>query len=283
MTQNEVDIIKNSVIDATEAYVEARLAVLDFVRTQIGVVIEEPIKGTDNKYRHKVRCNKTTNTSGIVYNNVLSVGNIPFPNNSVVFLIAPNAQFSNQFILGKLDDTPCNISAGSITLGSAIYLSSIQASDGSYGHIADFKIFPNELKFTGSNNAISFIKATAFRISEFVSGYRVSLMMDGDNARFAVNTEGKADGGLVVSKAQGWDGDGNFYNPFSNDYTLITPNGITSKTNLGTSTIGASAFKFLHQSQDYGMNRLSIRLNSDGTRITFVDVNNGTSASLSMS
>lgn len=144
MTQNEVDIIKNSVIDATEAYVEARLAVLDFVRTQIGVVIEEPIKGTDNKYRHKVRCNKTTNTSGIVYNNVLSVGNIPFPNNSVVFLIAPNAQFSNQFILGKLDDTPCNISAGSITLGDAIYLTSTPIG-GSYGHIGGFNIFSNRL------------------------------------------------------------------------------------------------------------------------------------------
>lgn len=150
MTQNEVDIIKNSVIDATEAYVEARLAVLDFVRTQIGVVIEEPIKGNDNKYRHKVRCNKTTNTDGIVYNNVLSVGNIPFPNNSVVFLIAPNAQFSNQFILGKLDDTPCNISAGSIRLGGTnptdapIYLTGTETS-GSYGHIGGFNIFSNKL------------------------------------------------------------------------------------------------------------------------------------------
>ena len=283
MTQNEVDIIKNSVIDATEAYVEARLAVLDFVRTQIGVVIEEPIKGNDRKYRHKVRCNKTTNTDGITYNNVLSVGNIPFPMNSVVFLIAPNAQYSNQFILGKLDDTPCNISAGSITLGDAIYLSSTQDSDGSYGHIADFKIFPTQLKFTGENNAISFIQGTAFRISEFVGGYRVSLMMDGNNARFAVNTEGKENGGLVVSKAQGWDDNGNFYNPFSDDYTLVKPSGITSSTNLGTFTIGASAFKFLHQSQDYGMNRLSIRLNADGTQITFLDVSHNTSVALSMS
>lgn len=144
MTQNEVDIIKNSVIDATEAYVEARLAVLDFVRTQIGVVIEEPIKGNDRKYRHKVRCNKTTNTDGITYNNVLSVGNIPFPMNSVVFLIAPNAQYSNQFILGKLDDTPCNISAGSITLGDAIYLTSTPIG-GVYGHIGGFNIYEDKL------------------------------------------------------------------------------------------------------------------------------------------
>lgn len=146
MTQNEVSIVKNSVLDSTEAYVEARLSVLDFVRTQIGVVQEEPVKRSDRKYIHKVKCNATNRTSGITYNNVLSVGNIPFPKDSVVFLIAPNAQYSNQFILGKLDDTPCNISAGSITLGDAIYLSSTPDNTGSYGHLAGFKIYNNELK-----------------------------------------------------------------------------------------------------------------------------------------
>ena len=146
MTQNEVDIIKNSVLDATEAYVEARLKVLDFVKTQIGVVVGEPEKRTDRKYYHTVRCNATRqNPNGITYNNVLSVGNIPFPSGSVVFLAAPNAQFSSQFILGKLDDTPCNISAGSITLGDAIYLSSNPDSSGSYGHLAGFKIFTDRL------------------------------------------------------------------------------------------------------------------------------------------
>ena len=281
MTQNEVDIIKNSVIDATEAYVEARLAVLDFVRTQIGVVIEEPTKGTDNKYRHKVRCNKTTNTSGIVYNNVLSVGNIPFPTNSVVFLIAPNAQYSNQFILGKLDDTPCNISAGSITLGSAIYLSSTQDTDGSYGHIADFKIFPNELKFTGANNAISFIRATAFRISEFTtysgSGYAVSLMMDGDYSRFAVNTNSHPKGGVIVSNAYAWDGNGNFTDPTTGDYIWIQPRAITYDFgSSGSGGIGAGAFNFLYNNQD-NLNRLYVSVNDSRIKFSY----NGHEASLS--
>lgn len=151
MTQNEVSIIKNAVLDATEAYVDARLGVLDFVKTQIGVVQHEPIKGSDKKYRHVVKCNATTHTEGITYNNVLSVGNVPFPKNSVVFIIAPNAQFSNQFILGKLDDTPCNISAGSIRLGGTdktdapIYLSGTPDASGSYGHIGGFRIKQNEL------------------------------------------------------------------------------------------------------------------------------------------
>ena len=118
MTLNEVNIIKNSVLDATEAYVDARLSVADFAKTQIGVTEGEPTK-VNKKYYHTVRCNAIKNVpdSGVVYRNVLAVGNTEFPAGSVVFLIAPNAQFSNQFILGKLDNTPINIVGGSIKIG----------------------------------------------------------------------------------------------------------------------------------------------------------------------
>ena len=118
MTKNEVDIIKNSVLDATEAYVDARLSTASFVKTQIGVVINAVKDDSTKKWVHTVRCNATkSNPSGIVYKNVLSINNIHFENNSVVFVIAPNAQFSNQFILGKLDDVPYEIVGGSIKIG----------------------------------------------------------------------------------------------------------------------------------------------------------------------
>ena len=275
MTQNEVSIIKNSVIDATEAYVEARLSVLDFVKTQIGVVLSYTRK-SDKKYYHKVRCNATSNTSGIVYDNVLSVGNIPLPVGSVVFLIAPNAQYSNQFILGKLDTTPAHIEAGSIRLGgtgddapyydsSPIFLSGDSLPDGSYGHIANFRIFPTQLKFTGENSAISFIRGTAFRISEFVeigsSGYRVSLMMDGDNARFAVDTEGHPNGGLIVSDTYGWDSNGNFHDPTSGTYIWIKPSGIDFDIGDTNMTIGEGGLRFLARNQDHLYN-LRIFVNS---------------------
>lgn len=118
MTLNEVNIIKNSVLDATEAYVDARLSIADFAKTQIGVTEGTPQKA-NGKYYHTVRCNAISGVadSGVVYHNVLSVGNTEFPNGSVVFLIAPNAQFSNQFILGKLDNTPVHITGGSISIG----------------------------------------------------------------------------------------------------------------------------------------------------------------------
>ena len=145
MTQNEVSIIKNAVLDATEAYVDARLDVLNFVKTQIGVVLSSTETG--HKYYHTVKCNATQQKpNGVIYNNVLSVGNIEFPANSVVFLIAPNAQFTNQFILGKLDDTPCNIVGGSIDIGNGkftvdkngnVICKNINAQG---GHIAGFTI-----------------------------------------------------------------------------------------------------------------------------------------------
>lgn len=118
MTQNEVSIIENAVLDCTEAYVDARLSALDYVKTQIGVVQGYEV-GAGNKYYHTVKCDN----GRVTYTKVLSVGNIPFPANSVVFLIAPNAQFSNQFILGKLDDTPCSIRGGSININDKFIVS----------------------------------------------------------------------------------------------------------------------------------------------------------------
>ena len=119
MTQNEVSILKNAVLDATEAYVDARLSVLDFVKTQIGVVISATQNQQNKKWYHTVRCNQTQQTAGIVYNNVLSVNNIHFQPNSTVFIAAPNAQFSSQFILGKLDNVLYDIVGGSIRIGGS--------------------------------------------------------------------------------------------------------------------------------------------------------------------
>ena len=151
MTQNEVDIIKNAVLDATEAYVDARLNTASFVKTQIGVVQGEPTQDSSGKYRHTVVCNATDTQAGITYNNVLSVGNLEFPDKSVVFLIAPNAQFSNQFILGKLDSTPCNITGGSININDKFIVDKdgnviCKNIDAQGGKIGGFTISTNALQ-----------------------------------------------------------------------------------------------------------------------------------------
>lgn len=100
MTQKEIEIIKKSFLDSIETYVDTRLKKLDFVKTQIGVITA--VTTVDNKYMYTVVCNKTATTSGVIYENVTALDNIQYSVNDVVFLIAPNAQFSNQFILGSV-------------------------------------------------------------------------------------------------------------------------------------------------------------------------------------
>ena len=296
MTQNEVSIIKNSVIDATEAYVEARLSVLDFVKTQIGVVLSYTRKA-DKKYYHTVRCNATSRTSGIVYENVLSVGNIPLPVGSVVFLIAPNAQYSNQFILGKLDTTPAHIEGGSIRLGGTdendapIYLTSEPYTYGGkqvYGHIGSFYITTNGLRITGNNSDISEITGKQVRLSEWkelssTSGVGLSMMMDIDKSYIAINTNGYNGGssshpcsGFVVSNAYGWDSNGNFTDPLSNStYTRVHSGGIEIHSNdFGSKYITPQGAKFLSDNQDH-LAYLVVAVGNYGIKFEWDDPNSG--------
>lgn len=297
MTQNEVSIIKNSVIDATEAYVEARLSVLDFVKTQIGVVLSYTRK-SDKKYYHKVKCNATSGTSGIVYENVLSVGNIPLPVGSVVFLIAPNAQFSNQFILGKLDTTPAHIEGGSIMLGgdtegnAPIYLTSEPYYYGNkvvYGHIGSFYITTDGLRIEGNNHDISEITGKQVRLSEWKeesgSGYGLSMNMDIDKAYIAFNTNGYRDAGVIVSNAYGWDSNGNFNNPRSNSTYIRVGSGSIEchSSDYGSQYLTPQGFKFLNTSGEYGIEKLRIEMSSDNEHITFKNVDSGKYLTITLS
>jgi len=198
MTLNEVNIIKNSVLDATEAYVDARLSVADFAKTQIGVTEGIPRKAS-GKYYHTVRCNAISGVadSGIVYHNVLSIGNTEFPNGSVVFLIAPNAQFSNQFILGKLDNTPIHITAGSISIGGTESRPNFSVS--SEGVV---RIRKGEITLGGSESAPNFrvdndgnvyIKKGEINIGEHtinnITRYDVNLNKNGINLGYLGTTD----------------------------------------------------------------------------------------------
>ena len=122
MTNEEVNLLKEAILSSMEAYVDARFARLPFVKTEIGVIEG---KGTDKG--NKVRIKKVVGSDGNVisegalYDNVLSVGNIIFPDNSIVYIFVPNAQYNNMFIMGQLDDTPANIKGGTINIGDGSF------------------------------------------------------------------------------------------------------------------------------------------------------------------
>ena len=118
MTNEEVNLLKQAILDSTEAYVDTRFERLPFVKTEIGV-----IEGVGTNKGNKVRLNKVVKNGevikeGILYDDVLSVGNIIFPNGSIVYIFVPNAQYNNMFIMGQLDDTPANIKGGTINIGN---------------------------------------------------------------------------------------------------------------------------------------------------------------------
>lgn len=123
MTNEEVNLLKEAILNSMEAYVDARFARLPFVKTEIGVIEG---KGTDkgNKVRIKkvVGSDGTVISEGALYDNVLSVGNIIFPDNSIVYIFVPNAQYNNMFIMGQLDDTPANIKGGTINIGNGSFM-----------------------------------------------------------------------------------------------------------------------------------------------------------------
>lgn len=111
MTQNEQQIIKKAILDTVETYCNARIKQATFVQTEIGVVQGQ---GTQK--------GNIVTVKGATYDNILSVGNIIFPKGCVVQLFIPNAQYSNAFILGQLDDTPCNIKGGTINIGNGKFV-----------------------------------------------------------------------------------------------------------------------------------------------------------------
>jgi len=209
MTQNEVDIIKNAVLDATEAYVDARLSVADFVKTQIGVVVSA-YENTAKKWVHTVRCNSTpSNPSGITYNNVLSVNNIHFENNSVVFMLAPNAQYSNQFILGKLDNVPYDIVGGSININDGQFIVERDGDVICNGSITCHNIIADT---TGS--------IAGFKIGETIWGTNKTLSVD--NTLVSPNIIGCGKAGYGIVNIVGGDGSSGGYiqisvsgNPYS--------------------------------------------------------------------
>ena len=231
MTQNEVSIIKNSVLDSTEAYVEARLAVADFVKTQIGVVVSAEKRS--KKWYHTVRCNATqSNPNGIVYNNVMSVNNIHFENSSTVFILAPNAQFSNQFILGKLDNVPYDITAGSIKIGGTEETPNFSVDSSGNVTIRYGSININNGQFQVATNGNVICKNLTANVGGSIGGFKITSDALGD-ALGSTNCVGMKTGDKLFA-----------WNP--NGYTYMTWNGLELVNGQITISMGGSKMTISH-------------------------------------
>lgn len=110
MNNEEAQLIKTAILDAVQTYMEVYKDKLNFVKTDIAIVKGN---GTNRGNRIEIK--------GKSYDNVLSIGNVVFDRNNVVYVLIPNGQYSNMFILGKTDDSPNNIVGGYINIGNGAF------------------------------------------------------------------------------------------------------------------------------------------------------------------
>lgn len=110
MNNEEAQLIKTAILDAVQTYMEVYKDKLNFVKTDIAI-----IKGNGTNRGNRIEI------KGKSYDNVLSIGNVVFDRNNVVYVLIPNGQYSNMFILGKTDDSPNNIVGGYINIGNGAF------------------------------------------------------------------------------------------------------------------------------------------------------------------
>jgi hypothetical protein len=85
------------------------------------------------------------------YDNIKSLGDVVYPNDSIVFILYPNGQPSQAFILGQLFESPSNIKGGSIDIGEGNFTvdknGKVNASSGSIGawNIGDNDLYAERL------------------------------------------------------------------------------------------------------------------------------------------
>ena len=132
MTTEELDLIKNSILDVTEAYTNTIIKTLPLTTVDIGI-----ITGVGTNKGNKVLIKDTYE-----YDNITSISNVIYSNGSVVRLLIPNGQYTNMFILGMLVDGDTGLATkneikGVVDLVSAQYYSSTSSTSLQDGQWSD--------------------------------------------------------------------------------------------------------------------------------------------------
>ena len=111
---NKTEKAIDSLINGLVQYVDNKINTIPYVKTDIGKI--KAVSFIDGKYIH------TVTVRNYDYTGIKSLGNNEFTADSVVYILVPNGQYNNMFILGHLDDTNANIKGGSINLGNGKFV-----------------------------------------------------------------------------------------------------------------------------------------------------------------
>lgn len=111
----DIDNAIESLATGLMTYVDTKIDSAPYVKIDIGVVKATPTL-SGGKYLHTVEVRKQQ------YTGIKSLGNNEFPINSIVYILIPNGQYNNMFILGHLDNTNANIKGGTINIGNGNFV-----------------------------------------------------------------------------------------------------------------------------------------------------------------
>lgn len=148
---NKTEQAMNSLMNGMIQYVRNEINNIPYVRTDIGII--KSVSLIDGKYIH------TVTVRNFDYTGIKSLGNNEFTVNSVVYILVPNGQYSNMFILGHLDDTNANIKGGSINLGNGNFVvnssGQMTAKSGYIGNGNSGFVIANSAIYNGTNSMSS--------------------------------------------------------------------------------------------------------------------------------
>ena len=128
--------VSSEIIEAIDSYVKIMLSKASFVQTDIAKII-----GVGTTSGNKI------NIKGLAeYDNIKSLGDVVYPNDSIVFVLYPNGQPSQAFILGQLFASPSNIKGGSIDIGDGKFTVNNEGKVSALsGSIGEWNIRTNDL------------------------------------------------------------------------------------------------------------------------------------------
>ena len=128
--------VSSEIIEAIDSYVKIMLSKASFVQTDIAKII-----GVGTTSGNKI------NIKGLAeYDNIKSLGDVVYPNDSIVFVLYPNGQPSQAFILGQLFASPSNIKGGSIDIGDGKFTVNNEGKVSALsGSIGEWNIGTNDL------------------------------------------------------------------------------------------------------------------------------------------
>ena len=128
--------VSSEIIEAIDSYVKIMLSKASFVQTDIAKII-----GVGTTSGNKI------NIKGLAeYDNIKALGDVVYPNDSIVFVLYPNGQPSQAFILGQLFASPSNIKGGSIDIGDGKFTVNNEGKVSALsGSIGEWNIRTNDL------------------------------------------------------------------------------------------------------------------------------------------